>query len=130
MKKVNMGYARYFNERYDRKGTLFEGRYKSIIIKNEAHFIHIPYYIHLNPLDLILPTWRDRELKNYNEAIKFLENYRWSSYLDYIGNKNFPSVTQRELLEKFYNSPREYKERMGGWLKDLDLESIKEFSLE
>ena len=32
MKKLNMGYSRYFNERYERKGTLFEGRYKSLFI--------------------------------------------------------------------------------------------------
>ena len=62
MKKFNGGYAKYFNEKYKRDGVLFEGRYKRIIIKNEAHFIHLPYYIHLNPLDsvsythLTLPT--------------------------------------------------------------------------
>jgi len=32
MKKLNMGYSRYFNERYERKGTLFEGKYKSILV--------------------------------------------------------------------------------------------------
>ena len=51
MKKLNMGYAKYFNEKYRRSGALFQGRYKSVTVSNEAHFIYLPYYIHLNPLD-------------------------------------------------------------------------------
>ena len=66
MKKLNMGYAKYFNAKYERSGALFQGRYKSVLIKDEAHFIHLPYYIHLNPLDLIAPKWRERELTTSN----------------------------------------------------------------
>lgn len=80
MKKLNIGYAKYFNEKYKRSGALFEGRYKSVLVVDKSHFIHLPYYIHLNPLDLKFPEWRNREIKNYKEAMKFLENYRWSSF--------------------------------------------------
>ncbi|MEK7520600.1 MAG: transposase [Patescibacteria group bacterium] len=130
MKKINGGYVKYFNEKYERKGTLFEGKYKRIIIKNEAHFIHLPYYIHLNPLDLAAPEWRERKIKNYKKAINFLESYRWSSYLDYIGKKNFPSVTQREFLMNFFESPKQYKENMIKYLEELGLEEIKDVYLE
>ena len=102
MKKLNMGYAKYFNQKYKRKGALFEGRYKSVAINTESHFIHIPYYIHLNPLDFVSPDWRNRTIKNSKAAIEFLENYRWSSFLDYLGRKNFPSITNRSFLLKFF----------------------------
>lgn len=130
MKKINGGYVKYFNERYKRKGTLFEGRYKRILVKDEPHFIHLPYYIHLNPLDLEFPEWRNRELKNYKEAMKFLENYRWSSHPDYIGKKNFPSISQREFLMKFFGGPKQYKEDMTNYFKTLDLEDIQDICLE
>lgn len=130
MKKLNMGYARYFNERYERKGTLFEGRYKSVLIKHEAHFIHLPYYIHLNPLDLVFPEWRNGKLKKYREAMRFLENYRWSSHLDYLGIKNFPSVTQRDFLLEFFGGSDGYGNNIKTWLKGLDLESISDLVLE
>lgn len=130
MKKVNMGYAKYFNTRYERKGALFEGRYKSIAVKDEAHFIHLPYYIHLNPLDLYDHGWRNREIIDYSKAMNFLENYRWSSFLDYIGKKNFPSVTNREFLSKFLGGPKEYKNDTLRWLKELDLDEIRDFTLE
>jgi len=130
MKKINMGYAKYFNQKYERQGALFEGRYKSVLIKNEAHFIHIPYYIHLNPLDLATPEWRDRKLKNYQKAVGFLDSYRWSSHLDYAGAHNFPSVTQREFLTEFFGGPQKYRENIKDWLGNLDFSNFKKFLLE
>ncbi|MEK7590358.1 MAG: transposase [Patescibacteria group bacterium] len=130
MKKLNMGYARYFNEKYQRSGALFQGRYKSIAINDEAHFIHLPYYIHLNPLDLITPEWRERELKDYKKAIEFLNSYRWSSHLDYLGKKNFPSLTSREFLLQFFDGSKEYQKSVERWLKSIDLENIKDIALE
>jgi putative transposase len=130
MKKLNMGYAKYFNEKYERKGTLFEGRYKSVAVKHEAHFIHLPYYIHLNPLDLIFPEWRKRELRDRKKAMKFLESYRWSSHLDYLGKHNFPSVTKREFLMKFFGGTREYGNSIEQWMKDATVEEVGSMTLE
>jgi len=130
MKKLNGGYAKYFNEKYQRTGTLFERRFKRVLIKREEHFIHLPYYIHCNPLDLKYPEWRNRELKNSQEAIKFLEKYRWSSHLDYLGIKNFPSLTQREFLLNVFEGEKGYKNAIENWLKSFDLEEIKQWTLE
>lgn len=130
MKKLNMGYARYFNEKYERSGALFEGRYKRISVKTDAHFIYLPYYIHLNPLDLVTPGWRNRELKDCDKAMKSLDSYRWSSHLDYTGIKNFPSITQREFLLKFFGDSNKYKKSIKGWLKEIDSENLKGMSLE
>jgi len=130
MKKLNGGYAKYFNEKYQRTGTLFERRFKRVLIKREEHFIHLPYYIHCNPLDLKYPEWRNRELKNSQEAIKFLEKYRWSSHLDYLGIKNFPSLTQREFFLNVFEGEKGYKNAIENWLKSFDLEEIKQWTLE
>ncbi len=130
MKKLNMGYVKYFNEKYERKGTLFEGRYKSVSVKSHAHFVHLPYYIHLNPLDLTSPEWRERRIKNSAAVLQKLEQYRWSSHLDYLGKKNFPSVTNRNLLTQFFGGPQKYQDSIRGWLQDLDLETVKPISLE
>jgi len=130
MQKLNMGYSRYFNERYKRKGTLFEGRYKSIFIEDEAHFYHLPYYIHFNPLDLKFPEWREGKLRGYKEALKFLYDYRWSSHLDYLGKKNFPSVTQRDFLLKVFGGVEKYERSIKQYLKNLNLENIEDIILE
>ena len=130
MQKLGTGYTNYFNKKYERAGSLFQGRFKAVLIDQESHFIHIPYYIHLNPLDLIAPEWREGEIKDYKKAIKFLESYHWSSYLDYIGKKNFPSVTQRKFLLDFFKGSKEYKKDILRWLKEMEFENIKEIILE
>ncbi|MEK7462839.1 MAG: transposase [Patescibacteria group bacterium] len=129
MRKLGTGYTNYFNKKYQRVGSLFQGKYKFVHLKENSHFIHIPYYIHLNPLDLKFPEWKNREIKNHKGAMKFLESYRWSSYLDYIGIKNFPSVTQREFLNNFFEGPEEYKKQTLNWLKEMDPEEIMDITL-
>jgi|SRR3989344_4703921 len=130
MRKIGSGYTNYFNKKYERVGHLFQGKYKMARLTNDAQFIHLPYYIHFNPLDLTKHEWRRREIKNYKDAEKFLETYRWSSHLDYIGKNNFPSVTQREFLLKFFGGPDRYKKSIAEWLKELDEEAIKEVTIE
>ena len=124
MKKLNMGYAKYFNIKNDRKGALFESRYKSILVENESHFMYLPHYIHLNPLDLHMPEWREGKLRSSASAIKFLESYRWSSFSDYIGQKNFPSVTNHDFLLDVFGGVDKYKTRVEEFLKDLKLEDL------
>ena len=68
--------------------------------------------------------------KNPKKAIDFMENYRWSSFQDYIGKKNYPSVTQRKFLTKFFNGPQEYKKHIQEWLRDMRLDEIKKLIFE
>lgn len=124
------GYSMYFNKRYQRIGGLFQGRFKAVEVTKNEHFLYLPYYIHLNPLDLMEPTWREGAVKNLDGVLKFLESYRWSSYLDYIGNKNFPSVIQKQFLSEFFETPKKYKEATMEWLKNIAIISIKSLILE
>ncbi len=130
IRRLNMGYSKYFNNKNERSGALFEGRYKAVAIKDEGHFIHLPYYIHLNPLDLESPGWREREIVDSKKSLDFLENYRWSSYLDYIGKKNFPSVISQGFLLEFFNGREGYKKSVSDWLVNIEIEKIKDVILE
>lgn len=120
MQKLNIGYAMYFNEKYNRNGTLFQGKYKKILVTNHPYFLYLIYYIHLNPLDYLMPDWREKKIKDYKEAFNFLKNYKWSSHLDYLGIKNFPSVTQRDFLLKFFDNEKKYKDYFLNYLKQLE----------
>lgn len=128
LRKLNIGYANYFNERNERKGSLFQGRTKKVLISADSQFNYILHYVHLNPLDYLegASDWRIRskgEIKNAREATKYLEEYRWSSYLDYIGKKNFPSILTQKL---FSDSPRTYGENIREYLKDTEIEPAQE----
>lgn len=116
LRKLNVGYANYFNERYSRVGTLFQGRTKKVLIERQAHFLYILHYVHLNPLDYLrgAERWRERSkvgIKNTQSALHYLGKYRWSSYLDYLGEKNFPSILTTSFFAKsFGDYPRELRE--------------------
>jgi putative transposase len=52
MQKLGTGYSMYFNKKHERVGGLFQGKFKAVHVNEEAHFIHLPHYIHTNPLEL------------------------------------------------------------------------------
>lgn len=124
IKKLNGGYAKYFNAKYERTGRLFQGKYKSKELNEDLYLTYLPHYVHANALDLLMPEWRDQKISNLKKALEFLRTYRWSSYLDYIGIKNFPSVTQREFLIDYYK-PQTYENHFQEWLKSMDINDIK-----
>lgn len=122
LQKLGTGHAMFFNKKYDRVGSLFQGKFKAILVDKDEYLIHLLNYIHFNPLKLNL---RDK-------TFKVLSSYRWSSFLDYIGEKNFPSVTSREFLFSFFNSEEKYKVEAQEWLKEKDkhILTIKDFILD
>jgi putative transposase len=130
MQKLGTGYSVYFNQKNERVGPLFQGRFKAVLIKDEDHFEFIPYYIHLNPLDIVAPEWRDGKVKNYKQAVAFLEQYRWSSLPDYVGKKNFPSVIQRTFLSELFGSPEKHQKSIRQWLSTTDFSQTQELLLE
>ncbi|OGG80592.1 hypothetical protein A3A39_01420 [Candidatus Kaiserbacteria bacterium RIFCSPLOWO2_01_FULL_54_13] len=128
IRRLNIGYAKFFNDKYKRDGTLFQGRTKKIRIASDPHFLHILHYIHLNPLDLTKEKgWRNVEIKNVRAALEHLDKYRWSSYLDYCGKKNFPSVISMELFRDVF---RDYGKTIRSYLKDIELSDIRALLLE
>lgn len=125
MRKLGTGYTNYFNKKYERSGHLFQGKFKAVLVDQENYFYHLPNYIHLNVLELLEPNWKDGVIKNFDKVLNFLETYRWSSYLDYIGKKNFPSVTQRGFLLKVFNGEENYRKSIIGWLQNLSQERFR-----
>ncbi len=69
MKRINVSYVNYFNQKYHQVGHLFQDRYKSEPIENENYLLAVLNYIHNNPLNASI-------VKNLNE-------YIWSSYCAY-----------------------------------------------
>jgi len=72
MSRVLNSYTRYFNEKYKRKGTLYEGKFKRLIVRSEEYLLHLTRYIHLNPVTAYM--------------VDSPEQWTFSSYLEYIGN--------------------------------------------
>lgn len=137
MKKLGDSYVGYFNEKYNRKGmgSLFQGRFKAVHIENDEQLVNLIYYIFTNPLELLEKNWKEEGIKNPKKAIEFLESYRWSSFLDYIGISNFPSVTKKDFILEFFGSPTKLKEFIESRILDKaelkkQFDNIKDIILE
>ena len=101
MRKLGVGYSMFFNIKYQRKGALFGGLFKSKLIGVDDNYMKQLFgYIHINPLEIEFPEWEGQINKSSVDMKKFLKLYRYSSYPDYISEdrvdkniikiKNFP----------------------------------------
>lgn len=91
MQSVVQRYVMYFNKKYARVGTLFQGRYKTVLINNENQFIYITKYIHRNPIN-ILPSGPGPE---------GLSEYKYSSYGNYLGLFKQKWIKMEDVLSYF-----------------------------
>ena len=87
MRCIATNYSMYFNKRYDRIGSLFQGIYKAILIKNDNYLLHLTIYIHLNPLHEGNKTYKGSTLA-VGEGVKRIDGHSYSSYLDYLGKRH------------------------------------------
>ena len=124
MRKLGGGYVNYFNLKYQRVGTLFQGRFKSVLIDDESQFMYIPFYIHLNPLDLIATDWRDRGVGDFKKAMGFLNSYKWSSHSDYVGKSDFSLILQKDFLNEYFGRTPEYTKAFRNFISDFDFSTV------
>lgn len=87
MKCLSQQYARFYNSEHGYVGHLFEGRYVSVIVKNDTYFMQVSRYIHLNPV-------KARMVSNPEE-------YLWSSYRTILRMYDDGLTTSARTLDYF-----------------------------
>ena len=117
MHKLCGGYSRFFNFKYKRKGHLFQDRFKSVHVNSDEQFNFLFVYVHTNPIAIICPNWKEKGIEGKeSKIIDFIENYKWSSYRDYLKSDNFPSLTQREYFLDI-NTKEKWREFVNNWIE-------------
>ena len=86
MKKLEVSYAFYFNHKYGRVGNLFQDRFKSEPVEDEAYYLTVLRYILQNPA---------------KAGVDAAEHYRWSSYREL---KEGSDLTDTEFSASFFSS--------------------------
>lgn len=115
MQKLGTGYTMYFNKKYERTGSLLQGRFKAVMLSRQEHFLYLPYYIHTNPLSL---NYRGSTSIDWRRKLDYLVGYRWSSFPDYIGRRNFPSITQRDYILNVFGGAEGYRNHIESYLRN------------
>lgn len=81
IRSLSTTYSMHFNKKYDRVGSLFQGKFKAVDIDNENYLLWISRYIHKNPADF--------------------KNYPYSSYDDYLLKRSTHWLNTSMLLDIF-----------------------------
>ena len=117
MQKVMTGYTMFFNKKYERTGSLFESSFKSIHVNNDNHLRYLLAYIHLNPIKIIEPTWKEKGISNKSKAKEFLKQYRHSSFSDYSGEKRDESkIIDKNALPEYFDDFTDFEKDLDFWL--------------
>ena len=74
IKRIAGSYVYWYNWKYKRNGHLFQDRFKSEPVEDDAYFLTVIRYIHQNPIKAGL--------------CKTIDDYKFSSYNEYVGNSN------------------------------------------
>ena len=97
MHHINTSYSNWFKSKHQIIGSVFQGRYKSILVEKDLYLLILSVYIHLNPVRA--------------EIVEKPEEYKWSSFRIYMGGeKTISWIFTEDILKMFLGSREEYKE--------------------
>ncbi|MDZ7851973.1 MAG: transposase [Halomonas sp.] len=116
MKSLGQRYAQYFNNRHERTGGLFEGRYYSCLIGEEPYLFACYRYIELNPVRAGM--------------VEQPGDYLWSSYQTNALGAHDPIITPHTLYLDSASDPQRrqhhYRQLFDAPLPDATLEDIRQ----
>ena len=117
MRKVNTAYSMYFNKKYERVGPLFQGTFGAEHITRDEHLKYLLAYIHLNPVKLIEPKWKEEGIKNLERAKRYLGGYSFSSYVSYCGKtRKEDSILLKKEFPNYFLEEHDFKDFINDWL--------------
>ena len=117
IQKVTTAYVMYYNKKYKHSGSLFEGKFKSEHIDNDRYLKYLFSYIHLNPVKLIKNDWKEKGINDKKKTIEYLNNYHYSSFLDYVDIKRSQNkILNRENFPNYFPKNETFLREIFEWL--------------
>jgi len=110
MRQLNGVYTQHFNRRHGVEGSLFQGRFKSILFEKHSYLLPLCRHVVLNPIRCDLTTSPQK--------------YRWSSYRAHIGLvKKAKWLSTDSVLEKFGKREKDNQKKYRDFVKLKAVES-------
>jgi putative transposase len=106
MSNILNSYTRYFNIKHNRKGPLWEGRFKNVLVESDEHLLHLTRYIHLNPVTAyLIDKPEEWPASSYNEYLLNAEDKNKLCNYDKI--MNIEPVSYKKFVEDRASYQRE-----------------------
>jgi putative transposase len=117
MKKLGTAYSTYFNKKNTRVGSLFQGRFKAQHVDTDNYLKYLFSYIHLNPVKLIEPKWKESGIFDLEKTKKYLNEYPYSSCADFFGKKRIEKVIlNKKRFPEYFETKHDFEEFLNDWL--------------
>ena len=117
MQKLTTAYSMYFNNKNERTGSLFEGKFKSKHIIDDRYLKYLFSYVHLNPIKLIQKEWKDVGIKDKECGLSFLNKYNYSSYLDYLKkDREEEGILNRKVFPDYFPTKEKFQNEIFEWI--------------
>jgi putative transposase len=94
MQKLTTAYSMYFNDKYRRSGSLFEGPYKAYAPTSENHLKFLLALTHLAPSQLFNRNWYEESILELESISGEVMDYRYSSVGEYMTDKHVITAPQ------------------------------------
>lgn len=117
MKKLLTAYSMYFNKKYKRSGGLFQGPFQATHANVDEYLKYLFSYIHLNPVKLINPKWKENGIINMVKTKEYLDSYIYSSYLDYLGaDRKEGKILNKQVFPEYFLEMNDFESCVDEWL--------------
>lgn len=121
IQKLSTAYVMYYNQKYERTGSLFEGKFKAVHMSNDKQIKYLFSYIHLNPIKLIQKDWKEKGIINKKEALHYLNNYKYSSYIEFLEEKrNYYNILDIKKFPQYFSTGPHFIKEIFEWLSFND----------
>lgn len=125
VQRLGDAYGKYFNIKYNRKGSLFETPFKAVPIIDDRQLRYVVGYITLNALDTVNIQWRKVRLKSsWADIRNILKSYSWSSYHYFMKKSNFSALVDGGLIKELFPTPSSFEKHLQEWRIDVNEELI------
>ncbi len=132
MHKFGIGYTKYFNKKYDRVGSLFQGPFKAVAVEKDIYLLYLLVYINvINPGQLVLvePELKEKGVNNVEKVMAFAKKYSFGTHRDYLGIRN-SVIIDKEIIGNFFPDPKEYEEFVRNTLLSRRYQVVSDLFLE
>lgn len=130
MHKFGTGYVRYFNNKHNRVGGLFQGRFQAVLVDSEQQLLYLLVYINIiNPGQLVESNLKEEGVKDIQKVLDFAEEFTWGTHQEYIGKRN-SLIIDKGILGRILKTPEIYRELVEDVLRDKKYTEINNLLLE
>ncbi|MDO8492563.1 MAG: transposase [bacterium] len=121
MQKLTTAYVMYYNKKYAKIGSMFEGKFKAEHASTDRYLKYLFSYIHLNPVKLIDSKWKEKKIQNKQKILNYLNTYEDSSFLDYVNIKRIQNkILNTKKFPKYFPYKKVFLREIFDWLRYND----------